>query len=532
MTSRSTLWTCIVAACLSPACSRVHSADDDAARWWQHVSYLAADEREGRQTGSRGHRQAVEYAAKQFRELGMQPAGADGFYQPVEFVERRIDEKKSSLELLRGGTATPLKIRQDFLLRAAGTSGEVVEAPLVFVGYGLRAPEARYDDFAGLDLQGKVIVSLSGHPRGVPSLLSAYYSSAEVRSKQLQQMGVLGAISIMNPALREIPWSRMALMQADSSMTLADPAMADARLQVGASINPERADVWLQGSKQSFADLRQADGAHQPLPKFPLTASLRAKTVFSESRVVSDNVVAKLPGADPALAGEYVLLSAHIDHVGVGEPIGGDAIRNGAMDNASGVASLLEVARMLRESPRAPRRSVLLLACTAEEKGLLGSRYFAERPTVPMEKVVANINLDMFLPLGPLKMVRGYGLHETDLERTLQAAAAEAGLGVQDDPQPQRNVFIRSDQYSFIKKGVPALFLSFGFHPGKPDARVYEQWFGARYHGPADDLTQPVDKEAAAKFNRLLTRIALSIANAEQRPEWREDSFFRRFARK
>jgi Zn-dependent M28 family amino/carboxypeptidase len=288
--------------------------------------------------------------------------------------------------------------------------------------------------------------------------------------------------------------------------------------------------VWLQGSEHRFADLRKADRGHQPLPKFALAASLRAKTVFSESRVISDNVVAKLPGADPALAGEYVLLSAHIDHVGVGEPIRGDAIRNGAMDNASGVASLLEVARMLRESSRPPRRSLLFLACTAEEKGLLGSRYFAERPTVPIEKVVANINLDMFLPLGPLKMLRAYGLHETDLERVLHATAAEAGIGVQDDPQPQRNVFIRSDQYSFIKKGVPALFLSFGFTPGSPDARVYEQWFGARYHGPTDDLSQPLDKEAAAKFNRLLARIALEIANGDQRPQWRDNSFFRRFA--
>jgi Zn-dependent M28 family amino/carboxypeptidase len=179
--------------------------------------------------------------------------------------------------------------------------------------------------------------------------------------------------------------------------------------------------------------------------------------------VSSPNVAAVFPVRDAALRNEYVLLSAHLDHVGIADPINGDRIYNGAMDNASGVATLLEVARALRADARGPRRSILLLACTGEEMGLLGSKYFAARPTVPIQNIVASINLDMFLPIVPLRMVRGYGVSESDLAEHLVAAARDLGVAVQDDPEPERNIFIRSDQSSFIKRGVPSLFLSVGF---------------------------------------------------------------------
>ncbi len=227
-----------------------------------------------------------------------------------------------------------------------------------------------------------------------------------------------------------------------------------------------------------------------------------------------------------------MVLSAHLDHTGVGDPVNGDSIYNGAMDNASGVATLLDVARMLREASERPRRSILFFACTGEEMGLLGSKYFASRPTVPIGDVVANVNLDMFLPIIPLRMVRGYGVAESDLSVHLEAAAKEIGVTVQDDPEPELNIFIRSDQYSFIKQGVPALFLSIGFEPGSAESQTVTTWFRERYHAPSDDLNQPVRLDAAARFNQFMRLLAVAIANADQRPRWRDDSFFRTFAQR
>jgi Zn-dependent M28 family amino/carboxypeptidase len=219
-----------------------------------------------------------------------------------------------------------------------------------------------------------------------------------------------------------------------------------------------------------------------------------------------------------------VLLSAHLDHIGVGEPINQDDIYNGAMDNAAGVATLLEAARLLQSSA-SRKRSILFLACTGEEEGLKGSLYYAEKPTVEVKSIIANINLDMYLPLFPLQILRAYGLQESDLASYLDAAAKENGLQVQDDPTPERNIFIRSDQYSFIKKGIPSLFLSFGYNPGTPEEKIISTWFEQRYHGPADDTKQPVDKMAATKFNQLMATLAERLANAPQRPQWKVDSF-------
>jgi Zn-dependent M28 family amino/carboxypeptidase len=257
---------------------------------------------------------------------------------------------------------------------------------------------------------------------------------------------------------------------------------------------------------------------------------IRMKPVFESGKVQAPNVVAVLPGSDPNLKGEYVLLSAHLDHIGLGEPINGDNIYNGAMDNASGVATLLEAARLLRASAP-PKRSILFLACTGEEEFEKGSLYYAEKPTVEAKNIIANINLDMYLPLFPLKILRAYGLRESDLAGYLEAAAKENGIEVQDDPTPERNIFIRSDQYSFIKKGIPALFLSFGYNAGTPEEKIVSQWFEQRYHGPTDDTKQPVDKMAAAKFNQLMATLAERLANASQRPQWKADSFFRRFVK-
>jgi Zn-dependent M28 family amino/carboxypeptidase len=257
---------------------------------------------------------------------------------------------------------------------------------------------------------------------------------------------------------------------------------------------------------------------------------VRAKVTVETTTVTSDNVAGKLVGSDPALRDEYIVLSGHLDHLGVGGAVNGDRIYNGAMDNASGIASLIETAAALARAAGKPKRSVLFVAVTAEEKGLLGSRYFATHPPVPPKAVVANINMDMFLPLFPMKSVMVFGLDESDLGASVRTVAAAMGLAVQGDPEPLRNRFIRSDQYSFVRQGVPALALKVGYVPDSPDANTHAAWTKERYHAPSDDLQQPVDRGSAVVFNDLLVRLTTVVANQPLRPRWNGTSFFKRFA--
>jgi Zn-dependent M28 family amino/carboxypeptidase len=271
--------------------------------------------------------------------------------------------------------------------------------------------------------------------------------------------------------------------------------------------------------------------ANKPLPRFKLPGTLRATAEVQVASVDSTNVVGMLPGSDSKLKDEYVVMSAHLDHVGIGRAVNGDTIYNGAMDDASGVASVIEIARMLKESGVKLKRSILFLTVTGEEKGLLGSRYFAARPVVPASQVVADINLDMFLPLYALKVIEVQGLTESTLGDQVTAAAKELGVEVQTDREPEQNRFIRSDQYSFIRSGVPALAFKFGYEAGSEDEKTRRAWVRERYHKPSDDLTQPVDPAAAAKFNRVIMSLLQRVADDPARPKWKDDSFFKRFAK-
>jgi Zn-dependent M28 family amino/carboxypeptidase len=313
-------------------------------------------------------------------------------------------------------------------------------------------------------------------------------------------------------------------------MMLADPALQDtAGMRLSVLFNPERSEKLFAGSGHTFQELLAAADAGKALPHFALPGSVRATVRSERKELESQNVAGVLRGSDPALRNDYVVLSAHLDHVGVGKPINGDPIYNGAMDNASGVASLLDVAASLHDSNAKLKRSLLFLAVTAEEKGLLGSRYFATHPTVNAKSIVADVNLDMFLPIVPLRVLTVYGLNESDLGDSIRAAAAPLGIAVDGDPHPERNVFIRSDQYNFIREGVPSLSFKIGYKPGSPEQAVFEKWIHDRYHAPSDDLNQPVDLQAAAGFDSLMRRLAEAVANRPERPQWRANSFFRRF---
>jgi Zn-dependent M28 family amino/carboxypeptidase len=296
------------------------------------------------------------------------------------------------------------------------------------------------------------------------------------------------------------------------------------------TINPERADKFFAGTGHTIAEILAAADSDKPLPRFPLAASVVAHVQLKKWQVESQNVAGVLTGSDPKLKNEYVVMSAHLDHIGVGEPINGDSIYNGAMDDASGIASILEISRMLHESNAKLKRSVVFLAVTGEEKGLQGSRYFAAHPTVNEKNIVADINLDMFLPLHSLHYIEVQGLAESTLGDEIRAVAGEAGVQVQADKEPQRNLFIRSDQYNFIRQGIPALAFKFGYLPGSPEEKLHKDWLKNRYHAPSDDLNQPVDKAAAAQFNQIILHLVERVANANARPQWKADSFFRRFA--
>ena len=507
-------------------------APTEGQRWWSRVAFLADDKLEGRNTGSQGYRKAADYVAGEFERAGLRPAGTDGYFQPVKFNSREIVERNSSLELVRDGKADVLKLGEDGLIGVRVDPAKSVEAPLVFVGYGLTAPEMKYDDFAGLDMRGKIAVYVSGGPSAIPGPLSSHYQSAAERGKFLERAGVVGTCTVFNPVAMDVPWPRIALSRFQPAMTLDYPDLDESFGQkLGVAINPAHLDKWLAGSGHSAEEILALAKERKELPRFPLTAELRAKVEVKRSKVESPNVVAILPGSDPQLKDEYLVLSAHLDHLGIGEPIHGDRIYNGAMDNASGVATLLDIAEQLHETKPKLRRSLLFVIVAGEEKGLLGSKYFAAHPTVKPEQMVADLNVDMFLPLFPLKILTVFGLEESDLGRQVRAVAEPMGIRVQSDPEPQRNIFIRSDQYNFIRHGVPSLMLAVGYDKGSPEAAIAKQWLTERYHAPSDDIHQPVDLKAAADFNKVVLKLAEAVANQDARPKWNSDSFFRRFAK-
>jgi hypothetical protein len=511
----------------------------DGKLWWAHIQFLADDKLEGRNTGSPGFLKAVQYVESQFEKLGLKPAGTSGYLQPIDFESRTLSE--SSIELVRDGKAEPVAAG-DASLSARADVAPLVEAPMVFVGYGMSIPEAHYDDLAGLDLHGKVAVYLNAAgPVDANGNVKSHFSSSAERWATLKRAGAIGSASIPNPrpdAQQQGGGGRGGAGGGRGGFTppptvaLADRTLQDsAGQQVALTITRNGVEKFFAGSGHTYAEIEELAKANKPLPRFPLVGTLRAKATLTREALQAPNIVALLPGSDPKLKDEYVIMSAHLDHIGVGRPVNGDSINNGAMDDASGVASVLEVARAMRESGAKPKRSVIFLAVTAEEKGELGSRYFATHPTVPLKNIVADINLDMFLPLYALKVIEVQGLTESSLGEQIRAAAKGLGVEVQTDREPEQNRFIRSDQYSFIREGIPSLAFKFGYEFGSPEEKIRRDWVRERYHKPSDDLSQPVDTAAAARFDRIIANLLERVADDPSRPHWNSDSFFKRFAK-
>lgn len=497
--------------------------------WWAHVEAIANDGMEGRLTGSPGYDRAAAYVIDQFRAIGIRPAGTNGYLQPVNLFEQRFDQKASSATLKFASGDVPLAVPTELYYRGSYAMPQTVDAPMVFAGYGLSIPEAGHDDFAGLDVRGKIVVVLSGGPRTIAGALKS--DARADRAKLLAQRGAIGLIAVTTPGQVEILWDRQVGISSQPSMYLADPALRDVSVPfMSATLSPARAEALFAGSGYSFAELAALSDASQPVPAFALQGRFAATIVAQTNPVHSANIIGLIPGSDPKLRAEHVILSAHLDGLGIGEPIKGDSIYNGTFDNAIGVASVLEAARVLSRGKR-PKRSIILAIVTAEEKGLLGSRYFARRPTVPAGSIVANVNLDMPLPIFPLTSVTPLGFEESSLGGDAKAVAAGMGLAVVPDPLPDRNAFTRSDQYSFIRQGVPALFPKYGFARGTPEEATERAWRANIYHSPQDQLDQPVMKAEGVKMAIFTTALVRHIADNPLRPTWNEGSYFRRFVK-
>lgn len=522
----------LLAAIVTVSAQQSASSHFDGESWWSHVKFLADDSLEGRETGSEGLRKAQAYAVEQFQKAGLAPAGAKGFYQSIRFRQYRIDESKSSLAIVYAGQTKHLSFVNDAFFSPRLTHvTSAVSAPLVFVGYGLQIPEKALDELAGLDLNGKVAVYIAGSPADVPSALAAHYQTIGERWKALHEAGAVAIVTIPNPASMDVPWSRVSANHNQPAMDLADAEFSETQgLDLGVVFSPDSAEVLFAGSGHTFAEIAALAKDRKPLPHFGLETSLQAAASVESKNVASDNLIAKLPGTDPALKNEFVVLSAHIDHIGIGAPINGDRIYNGAMDNGSGSAVVLDMAANLQAHPETLKRSVLFVLFTAEEKGLLGAKYFNAHPTVAQNSMIADVNVDMFLPIAPLKILRIQGLADSDLGERAASVAKSLGVKPVPDPEPLRNLFIRSDQYYFIRHGIPSVIMDVFYAPGSPEQKLFKGWLTERYHAPSDDANQPVNLKAAALYEEIVHQLILETANTPARPQWKPDSFFRRYA--
>ena len=512
-----------------PAHAEPQALSPAAKQWWSDISVLADDNMEGRLTGSPGYDRAAAYVVSRFEQEGLSPAGVHGYAQPVAFERQAVDQRASTADLVASdGASTPLRVGEDMLIVAGGAPrAPSIDAPLVFVGYGLHLPKQGYDDFAGVDLKGKIAVVLSGGPADIPGPVksSARFARAEILTK----LGAVGLITLTTPHQIEIPWARQKLLAGQPGMYLADPKLRDTSDGFfSASVDPDKAEALFAGSGHTFAELSALADASKPLPRFVIPLHLKGTIAAKREPLMSSNLIAKLGGSDPRLAAQYVAISAHLDHLGVGAPIAGDRIYNGAMDDASGVASVLDIAHRLKTGPTRPRRSILFVIVTAEEKGLLGSHYYARLPTVPKGSIVADLNFDMPLPLWPLTSVIAQGEAESTLGAAARTVAADRGLEIVPDPLPDRNSFIRTDQFSFVREGIPALAFKFGFAKDTPQFQIEHDWRATRYHAPSDDILQPgVLKEEAVKLDAFVAALALKVADDGAAPTWRPTSQFR-----
>lgn len=516
--------TAILPLALTLTSAHLHAQQSDtapAARWWHNVTVLAADSMHGRRTGTDDYVRAAQYVAQQFAKVGLAPGGTNGYFQIAHLASVTLDTEHSGIVLERGGAVDTLRIGSDATVQVKPSTVPRAEGPLVFVGYGLHLP-GTYDDLAHVDLHGKVAVYLNRMPQGLSATMFAHGRAS--RWSELQRLGTVAAITIADPP----PPARAGAAGASGARSRTVMGLADDPAEHGILINlrAAAAERLFAGSGHSYAELLALSDAHQPLSTIPLEPRLRASLEIQRTPVDAPNVAGILRGTDPVLRDQYLIVSAHLDHLGFGRPVNGDSLYNGAMDNASGVATLLDVAHAFHDQNVHPRRSIIFLAVTGEEEGELGSAYFAMHPTVPASQVVADLNTDMFLPIIPLKGVFAYGVDESDLGKNVDSVLKARGLPDLPDPEPEQVRFIRSDQYSFIQRGIPAMAFKAGYTKDSPEMKTVSEWLANRYHKPSDDLAQPVNLQSAADFDAMYFDVVRAVADRQTRPAWYPQSVF------
>ena len=496
-----------------------------------HMAFLAADEMRGREAGTPEYDIAANYVAARFMEYGLKPAGGAGSYlQRVPMTTYVPSEGRISLSG-KGGAAVPLVFGEDYFPGGTPLAAEVkLDAPLAFAGFGVVAPGYKHDDYKGLNVKGKIVVLLAGAPKRFQGEERAHYGNAAVKRTEALKRGAVGVITLYTPTREKVqPFERLRLNWNERQMTWNDAAGKP--WFVGGAATPV-AVVSLKGAEKLFAGapatvaqiMAAAEAPAGEVPRFalPLRASVELRNEIGQA--ASSNVAGMIEGSDPKLKDEVVVLSGHLDHEGVGAAQDGDSIHNGAMDNASGIATMLEVAHAFKHDGVRPKRSVMFLAVTAEEKGLVGAEYFARNPTVPKAALAANVNLDMPILSYDFRDIVAFGADRSTIGGAVQRAAAAMGLGVTPDPDPDQGIFTRSDHYRFVQQGVPAVFLKTG--PANGGAAADRLFRSTRYHRPNDDLSQPIDYAAGARFAAINYAIARELADTPERPRWNKGDFF------
>ncbi|MEA3062501.1 MAG: hypothetical protein QOJ94_2282 [Sphingomonadales bacterium] len=479
-------------------------ADPDTSAWWQTTRTLAGDAMEGRDTGSAAYERAAAYVADRFRRAGLVPAGDDGsYFQRVNLTEVSADKHGTLIRIIRGSGdhIRTLRFLHDITVRPTEAMPSAFSLGLAFRGYCSRN-EMR-------DVAGKVVVCFNAR------------RTAGERNAAAIAAGAHALIAVDNPYFTVEP-PRWPVAYARSVRIEGSPPPADAALVV-MRLSADAFPALLEGTGRDAARILAAGGRDEPLPSFDMPAQFNAYFVLRARRYSSPNVLAILPGTD--LRSEYVVLGAHLDGYGYGEPVGGDALYNGALDDAAYVALLAQLAD--RRQGRPYRRSILFAAFTGEEKGLLGSTYFTAHPTVPARAMAAMINLDQLRPLFPLDILTMLAVNDSSLGAAARAVAEPMGIRVQPDPEPERGLLQRADHWPFLQIGVPATGFIFGYVPGTEAERRYRLWYRTRYHHPADDVTQPMDFDAATKFNAFFYRLVEAVADADARPAFTAASPYR-----
>ncbi len=540
MTGAACLCVALLAACAATPPDSVEASLDlireRALR--RHVNFLADDDLAGRMTGEPGYDAAAAYVAQQFAAMGLEPAGRDGWYQSVPLRSYKAVADTAEVVIHAPGGDLPLAYRDDFSMSGDPVAPSTrVRAPVVYIGYGVHAPEFGYSDYEGVDVAGKIVAGYSGAPEVIEGEQRAYYASSLTKYEEAVARGAVGIISLRSRKAEE----RRAWDEAKKnfgrrpSMTWVNADDRAARhfpeLRGAAYLSPDAAEQLFANAPLTYADTLDATEAGE-VRSAPLGVEVTLARESEHATLKSPNVIGLVRGTDPGLADEYIVYTAHLDHLGTLVEDDEPRIYNGAYDNAMGVALMLETARAFAAFP--PRRSVMFVALTAEERGLLGSDYFVNHPVVDPGAIVANINLDMPLFLYPVADLIAFGSENSSLQFVAEASARAEGFSFTPDPMPEENLFVRSDQYSFVRMGVPAVYLVPGFTSLDDDVdgeSVYRDHLENHYHEPSDDLSRPVDWDSAVRFARAHARIGFGVAMDATRPAWNEGNFFgERFA--